>query len=485
MSQDSTTIRIAIIVDRESASCLPLTLPYSAFGYPLIQVDFFKAGTRSEIRPPGRPLPESQPEAVQLGLISDQTAPPPRPLAELDPEAYDLVLDWQNWTSELPGVAPEGLANLIAGPGIPVLERVLCQFHEIRQKIEINSGILLNATDAIITIDENHTIIGYNYGAERIFGYSRKEALGQDLKIIIPPAYKEVHKEYVRRYVATRHPHVIGKHVQLTAQRRDGSEFPMSISFSVAEIRGNLYFTGIVRDISEAKQMEERLLQSERLAAVGNTVSHIAHEIKNPLAIIGGFARQLHKAADLGEKERQKLTIITEEVSRLEAMIAEMRDFVRRPVAKKQVGDLEALLEETLDLFQEAFTEQHITVRRLRESPIPRLSFDSQQLHQVLLNLFKNSLEAMPRGGELTVATRTRDGQAEISISDTGEGMPPDVKAKIFQPYFTTKEKGTGLGLAICRNILEEHGGCIFADSAPGKGSTFTIQIPLEETPAG
>jgi signal transduction histidine kinase len=259
----------------------------------------------------------------------------------------------------------------------------------------------------------------------------------------------------------------------------------MSISFSVAEVRGNLYFTGIVRDISEYKEMEGRLVQSERLAAVGNTVSHIAHEIKNPLAIIGGFARQVQNATSLGDKERQKLNIITEEVARLEAMIAEMRDFVRRPPAKKQAGNLEAILEETLDLFKETFEGQRITVRRLRENPLPTLTFDPQQLHQVLLNLLKNSLEAMPRGGELTVATRIKEGYAEISISDTGEGMTPEVKAKIFEAYFTTKEKGTGLGLAICRNILEEHGGCIFADSAPGQGSTFTIRIPLEEASGG
>lgn len=485
MTIESDTLRIAIIVDRERAGCLPLAMPYSALGYPLTQVDFFKGRARPEARPPARPLPACRPEAVLLGFISDQTGEAPRPLEELDPAAYDLVLDWQNWTAELPGVSPERLDNLVTGPGVPALERVLCQFHEIRQKIEINSGVLLNATDAIITIDEHHRIIGYNLGAEQIFGYTRKEAIGQDLKIIIPPPHKEVHQEYVRRYLATREPKVIGKHMQLTAQRRDGSEFPMSISFSVAEIRGNLYFTGIVRDISEYKLIEERLLQSERLAAVGNTVSHIAHEIKNPLAIIGGFARQLQKADSLGDKERQKLNIITEEVERLEAMIAEMRDFVRRPAVKRQVGDLEQLLKETLDLFKDAFQEQRIIVRRVKENPLPPLSFDAQQLHQVLINLFKNSLEAMPRGGELTVATRVQDGQAEISISDTGEGMTPEIRAKIFQPYFTTKEKGTGLGLAICRNIIEEHGGCIFAESTPGQGSTFTIQIPLEETPSG
>ncbi|MDI6854433.1 MAG: PAS domain S-box protein [Deltaproteobacteria bacterium] len=479
------TIRIAVIVDRERAGCLPLALPYSALGYPMTQVDFFKGPHKPEARSPARSLPECRPEAVLLGFVPDHPVQPPRPLEELDPDAYDLILDWQNWTAEIPGFPPEGLENLITGPGVPALEQVLCQFHEIRQKIEINSGILLNTTDAIVTIDENHRIIGYNFGAEKMFGYPRREAIGQDLKIIIPPPHKEVHQEYVRRYLATREPKVIGKHVQLTAQRKDGSEFPMSISFSVAEIRGNLYFTGIVRDITEYKLIEERMLQSERLAAVGNTVSHIAHEIKNPLAIIGGFARQLQKAESLGNRDKEKLNIIIEEVVRLEEMIAEMRDFVRRPAAKKQTGDLEKLLEETLGLFQNAFKEQRIKVRRTRKSPLPPLNFDPQQMHQVLINLFKNSLEAMPRGGELTIVTRVRDGQAEISISDTGEGMTPEVKAKIFQPYFTTKEKGTGLGLVICRNILEEHGGRLLAESTPGQGSTFIMQLPLEQSPAG
>jgi two-component system sensor kinase FixL len=476
---ETKAIRIAVIVDRERAGCLPLALPYSALGYPLTQVEFFKGPGHPGARPPTKSMPECRPEAVLLGFLPDHPTEPPRSLEELDPATYDLILDWQNWTAEIPGLPPQGLENLVTGPGVPALEQLVCQFHEIRQKIEINSGILLNTTDAIITIDENHRIIGYNFGAEHMFGYSRKEAIGQDLKIVIPLPHKEAHKNYVRRYIATRQPKVIGKHVQLTAQRQDGSEFPMSISFSVAEIRGNLYFTGIVRDISEYKLIEERMLQSERLAAVGNTVSHIAHEIKNPLAIIGGFARQLHKAESLGDKERQKLNIITEEVERLEAMIAEMRDFVRRPAAKKQTGDLEKLLEETLDLFRGAFKDQHIKLRRFRKDRLPPLSFDAQQLHQVLINLFKNSLEAMPRGGELTVVSRIRDGQAEISISDTGEGMTPEVRAKIFQPYFTTKEKGTGLGLAISRNILEEHGGSLLAESTPGQGSTFTIKLPL------
>ena len=140
-------------------------------------------------------------------------------------------------------------------------------------------------------------------------------------------------------------------------------------------------------------------------------------------------------------------------------------------------------MDEVVDLYEDTLKEQNITLRRERTTATPTLSFDRQQIHQVLLNLFKNALEAMPRGGELTLATRVNGPNLEVSISDTGQGMTPEVKANIFQPYFTTKEKGTGLGLAICQNILEEHGGCLIADSVPGQGSTFTIQIPIEKAP--
>ncbi|HEY9073363.1 MAG TPA: ATP-binding protein, partial [Desulfobaccales bacterium] len=332
-------------------------------------------------------------------------------------------------------------------------------------------------------IDAEHVIIGFNEEAERMFGYSRQEALGQDLKLIVPPPFKDVHGDFLRRYLATREPHVLGRQRRLSARRRDGQEFTLSIAFSVAEVLGRLYFTAIMRDITDYLSMEDRLLHSERLAAVGNTVAHIAHEIKNPLLIIGGFARQLLKAPGFDDQAREKLSTIASEVSHLEALVAEMRDFVRRPPIQKSVGQITAAIRKALELFQDFFKERRIQVSVTEETPLPAVAFDPMQFHEVFINLFKNALEAMPQGGKLRIASRLRDGQVEISISDTGEGMPPEVAAQIFQPYFTTKEKGSGLGLAICQGIIQEHGGCIFADSAPGRGASFTIQLPLDETP--
>ena len=160
-----------------------------------------------------------------------------------------------------------------------------------------------------------------------------------------------------------------------------------------------------------------------------------------------------------------------------------MSTFTRGVLPQKTVGDLPALIQEVAELMDGSFKERSVVFRFQPQLGIPTFAFDPGQIRQVLINLFKNALEAMPGGGEITITSRVKGTNAEVSITDTGGGMSPEVSENIFQPYFTTKEKGTGLGLAICQDIVQEHGGCIFADSSPGKGSTFTIQFPLQEAP--
>ena len=269
--------------------------------------------------------------------------------------------------------------------------------------------------------------------------------------------------------------------MQLKALRKNGEEFPISISFSVADIGGNLYFTGIVRDISEYVELEEKVRKNERLAAVGNTVSQIVHEIKNPLMIIGGFAQQLLKAQTLDSKGLQKLSIITEEVNRLESLMGEMRDYSRPPDLQRQTARIEKLLQEVFDSYLDILKEKGIELILVPPEPLQACNLDFQQLKQVLLNLVKNASEAMPAGGRITLSVARRPPNLEIVVADTGEGMAPDVAENIFTPYFTTKSKGSGLGLAISRNIIRAHNGDISVESQPGKGSTFTIKLPLAE----
>jgi two-component system, LuxR family, sensor kinase FixL len=459
MDPSPAPIRIALVVNGQEFLCRETLLPFSLEGYPPVDIVLF--GARTDI-----------PADRQVHLLQ-----------ELQPEQFDLILDGQSLVAAKTGFSPERLTNLVAGSVTPFLKELACQLQVLRQKQEINTGVIDSASDALVTITEDHVIVGFNQEAERMFGYSRQEAMGQDLKLIIPTPFTEVHGNFLRRYLATREAHVLGRTRRLTANRRTGEEFTLSISFSVAEILGHLYFTAVMRDITAYKAMEDRLLQSERLAAVGNTMAHIAHEIKNPLLIIGGFAGQLAKTPGLDDQARHKLTIIAAEVRHLEQMVADMRDFVRRPPIQKRPGQLEAALQRAMELFQDVFQEHLVQAHLVAETPLPLVAFDPNQLHEVLLNLLKNALEAMPEGGEITIASRVRDHFVEISVSDTGAGIPPEVAANIFRPYFTTKEKGTGLGLAICQSIIQEHGGVLAVDSTPGQGSTFTIRLPIEEAP--
>jgi PAS domain S-box-containing protein len=428
-----------------------------------------------------------QVETVLLGLpVGLSTAACQDIWNNLSDKPFDLILDGREPSPDNPDLEEiVGTGPLITSQAAPIVRELLEQLEKTCSTGEIQANIIESAADAIVTINEEHIIVGYNQGAEKIFGFTRDEVMGADLSILIPPPHKEKHRDYVRRYMATRDAHVIGKHVQLKAERKDGAEFPISISFSVADIGGNLYFTGIVRDISEYVELEEKLRQNERLAAVGNTVSQIVHEIKNPLMIIGGFAQQLLKAQTLDAKGVQKLAIIVEEVARLEAMMAEMRDYSRPPGLKRETGSILTLLQEVFNLYSEILKEKNIELILTPSEPLPTYNLDYQQMKQVLVNLVKNASEAMAEGGTITVSVQRRPPHLEIVVADTGEGMPPDVVENIFTPYFTTKSKGSGLGLVISRNIIRAHNGDLGVESQPGKGSVFTIRLPLAEIESG
>ena len=196
MTQVLKPIRIAIIAEHQEFGSRPLILPFSLEGYPPLEIKLFK------------PESGSQPTESLSAL------------AELQPGEFDLILDGRQLASH-----PGPVENFLAGPPAQMVEQLVCLLQGLREKQEINLGILNSATDAIITINEDHVIVGYNDGAERLLGYSRQKTLGHDLSLIIQPPHKDVHREYVRRYVATRQARVIGKHVRLTALRASGEEF--------------------------------------------------------------------------------------------------------------------------------------------------------------------------------------------------------------------------------------------------------------------
>jgi len=342
-----------------------------------------------------------------------------------------------------------------------------------------------NTNEAFVTIDENHRVLFFNKAAERIFGYSRDEVLGHDLDVIMAPRCSRNHREAVERYIATRVPRRIGHDTEIVATRKNGETFPANISFSVAEVEGMLYFTGLVRDLTETKALQERIIKSERLAALGQVVAEITHEIKNPLMLIGGFARQLTKQVS-EEKALEKLNVIVKEVSRLEDLLQEMRELYLPRTLHKEVFDVDALLQDVHELIKADCEKKGIKSVLEVNHEGARIEGDQAKLKQVFLNLVKNAVEAMEDGGNLRIDSQRTGDMVEITITDDGCGIPRENIEKIFAPFFTTKEKGSGLGLSISKSIIEDHPGSSFTlESEEGRGTRIKITMPVSRDERG
>ena len=249
-------------------------------------------------------------------------------------------------------------------------------------------------------------------------------------------------------------------------------------------------FDAMARSLQEReallKQKQEELLRSERLAAVGKVSAQIAHEVRNPLSSIGlnveMLEEQLGKAGFATEAEakeaQQLLRSVTRELDRLTELTEEYLRLARLPAPQAQREDVHALLDQVVAFSKEELERAKVKV--VREEP-PETLFalaDGGQLRQVLLNLIRNAREAMGAGGTLTLSTHAFDGEVEISVSDSGPGIPTDVQARIFEPFFSTKQGGTGLGLSLSRQIVQAHRGSLQLKSEPGKGATFVMRLP-------
>jgi two-component system sensor kinase FixL len=336
--------------------------------------------------------------------------------------------------------------------------------------------ILDTATNAVLSIDEDHKLILFNDAAERIFQYRREEILGKNLNILIPAQYGD-HYRYVRRFLDKRESDLVGKTISLTALRKTGEEFPIELSLSFMEMEGKVTFTAIIRDVSEEKQLERKLLQSERLAAVGQAVAHVVHELKNPLMIIGGFTGQIRKGLS-NDKDLNKLDMILEELARLERLVAGLGDFTKTYRLVKRYADVNSVITDVIKIISELYHQDQYGFRVYLSENVPEISCDPDKLKQVFINIISNGIEAMADGGIITVSSRrTRDG-IEVRITDEGVGIPETSLAHIFEPFYTTRKRGSGLGLSISYRIVEAHEGEITAVSAPGRGTTFIVRLP-------
>lgn len=228
----------------------------------------------------------------------------------------------------------------------------------------------------------------------------------------------------------------------------------------------------------EARRSQQAVLRAERLSTIGEMAALVAHDIRNPLAAIGGFARSLLAKARHDDAARGPLGVIVEEVSRLEGILTKVLDRARPEPPDAQTVQMNPIIEEAVKLLEEELRDGRVRVSLSLDPGLPAIAADSDRIFEMVLNLLRNAMQAMPMGGSLTVLTLPAGDAVELQFADTGLGIPEDIRSRIFSPFFTTKPTGSGLGLTIVEQIVREHGGTIDLHSAVGIGSTFTVKLP-------
>ena len=374
---------------------------------------------------------------------------------------------------------------------------------------------LLEATvDAIITICERGIIRTINPATERMFGYAMEELIGQNVRVLMPSPYREEHDAYIARYLTTGEKRIFGIGREVVGRRKDGTVFPIRLSVAEARLGEQRFFVGAIVDITEQKRAEEELRRNHdelhklvaelrakneevrattqqlwlaaKLASVGELAASIAHELNNPLATVALRIESLLEQVPEHDPKRKLLEIIEQETKRMGNLVANLLQFVRHGREQISTVDIRDEAAKSVELVHHHLRKRQIAVVQELAADTPIIYADRQKLRQVFLNLLTNAGDAMPQGGTLTLRTRpdTLAGgklAVRIEVADTGIGIPAQYLAKVFDPFFSTKEegRGTGLGLAICRRVVEEHRGTIQIVSEKGKGTTVIFVLPV------
>jgi two-component system NtrC family sensor kinase len=245
-------------------------------------------------------------------------------------------------------------------------------------------------------------------------------------------------------------------------------------------------YEGVKRQMAELKQTQAQLIQSAKLAAIGELAANVAHEINNPLTSVLGFASYLAEQIQPGQPMREELDLILEEAARARDIVRDLLNFSRQREFEPELTEINPVVEQTMAMVRRQGSLDDVTVHELYGTGLPWVEVDVSRLKQVFLNIINNAVYAMKERGSLTIRTHATDGSVAIEFADTGVGIAPDHLDRIFDPFFTTKPavSGTGLGLSVSLGIVQSHGGTIDVQSRPGKGSTFTIKLPARTPPA-
>jgi PAS domain S-box-containing protein len=359
------------------------------------------------------------------------------------------------------------------------------------------AAVVESSDDAIVSKDLDGTIRTWNRAAERIFGYTAEEMVGDSVFRLIPPELHDEERSLLARIRSGEHI----AHYETTRVRKDGQRILVSLTLSpLVDARGRLIGASTVkRDVTAQRALENQLQQAQRMEAVGRLAGGIAHDFNNLLTVIQGLSIMTAQQLPEDTPERQNLDQVVRAAERATALTQQLLTFSRRQIAEIRMLDLNDLLTGLETLLRRLIGE-HITLQITRAHDLGRVRGNQAQLEQVLMNLVLNARDAMPTGGVLSLATRNVEisdlmGREQLrlnpgpyvmlSVGDTGVGMDAVTQASIFEPFFTTKSpgQGTGLGLSTVYAIVQQAGGAIYVYSEPEVGSTFKVYFPRVDVP--
>jgi len=363
----------------------------------------------------------------------------------------------------------------------------------ITESASLLSAILATVPDPMIVADDHGLITSFSATAETLFGYSEQEVLGRNVEMLMPAPHRNAHGGYMRHYLETGEKRIIGIGRVVEGLKKDGSLFPMELSVGEAKTGNHPTFTGFVRDLSEKFEAEARMqeLQAElvhtsRLSAVGTLASALAHELNQPLTAIANYMSASRDLVDNLKPEtaamlREALDESGKEALRAGQIVRRLRDFVSKGEIDTQILPLSKLINDATTLGLVGAREKGVSWSIEIEPDIDNVLADRVQIQQVMVNLMRNAIEAMERSNTKHLAIRARPlgtEFVEISVADTGHGVPDDLISQLFQPFISTKAQGMGLGLSICRTIVEAHGGHLSVESDIDGGTIFTFTLP-------
>jgi PAS domain S-box-containing protein len=346
---------------------------------------------------------------------------------------------------------------------------------ERRRAEERFRAVVESSPSAMLMVDANGKIVLVNAQTEKLFGYTRQEILGQSIETLVPGRFRGSHPGHRADFNDAPRSRPMGVDRELYGLRKDGSEVPVEIGLNPIKTAEGDFVLAAVVDLTVFKRMQAEVIRTQSLAALGEMAATIAHEVKNPLAAISGPLQILERDLQAGNPHKELMGEILAQVKRLDQTVRGLLAFSKPTTPAKQSIPLQEFVERIGRLTGE---HRH-DIKVVYEGPADALlAADPALLEQVLWNLFLNGMEAIKGGGRIRVLARTTQGVLELSVVDTGSGIPPDLLQKLFKPFVTTKNTGTGLGLSLCRKIVEAHRGTIEISSVPGTGTTVLLRFP-------